>query len=907
MAKGLNDFIKENASEGAKQFKSGTGAALGAVFMAEDLKNLATGEQRLKSIWNIVKNIVFAKPVMHAAFAGMFAALGKGVKSVLHDTGSLDAALRKLAKMQELQKVFAPLVGGAAQAKKRVAELANLAASRNLRFESVADAAKNLMVMSRGALGSAKDLDKLADMALVTGESITDLADVSARLHSTLREGMGISGVTEEMRAMSMISSVAAEKLTDLQRAGATMGQVLEEAAKAQDDFKAGLTGVTEEVKLVEEAYESAKKKMAEGFGSPWAQDDVERTKNLADAMNALAPTISAVSKFFSILFNGLSTTWSAVAKWAAESETLQKALRGLVYGLTTLIGVVSTVSGLKLAWWFIQAAGAANTTGKAVAGVTASMKAFGAQVIANNAANNTWTGSVKRAGGAAIQWAAGLTVVRVALVAVRVALLATGILALVSVITMLVGAFKGWRDSAKNAAKEMEDFMAEVNKSNASLRKQIGEVETLSQMNDKLAEALANVTQAQEEFDAAMRGGDKTEQEKARRKLGEAKKTGMAAISRAGGDFFMEDSEIQAQIEAAERGRQQKDQSYQERMSAASPEQQAAIRAEEIARLRREANIAEAGVAAEAGYSRAQKEADKAVGVAKLSGDENALAKAQADRSMIGITSETRNKPIDQLTSTEAMALYRTTRDQRYLIQHGIAKNREGALGATQSRIQSLEAEASQSRIAATEGYSQIGSASQLAGMGSEGVARDRESRKIRIAELRRQAAVAASRNDGAGIIAAANEIQSIAREAGISERAFAIDDIQRSAALQLGEAELRGDSKGARKIRNRMAVLDAFKSNLNAGMSREEAQNMAMRTMNQSMAIQARERFISAQGVTVADSLASIGGGGNVATSYATMEDLAEEQVDLLKDLKTSLDVIEMAVDNAKAIALE
>jgi hypothetical protein len=919
---GLGDFIKDNANEGMKQFSTPGKAAFSTLFMAQDLKNLATGEERLKSIWNIIKNIVFLKPVMASAFAGMFGAMEKGLRSVLKDTGSLDAALKKLAKIQELQKVFAPFVGGAEQAKRKVAELTNLASSRGLRFDSVAEAAKNLMVLSRGAMGTARDIEKLADIAHYTGESINDLADVTARLYATLREGGTIQGVTEEMRAMNMVSSQAAERLTELQRTGATMGEVFEQAKRSIDEFKGGMTGATEEVRIATEAWEAAKRRLAEGVGSAWAEEDVQNTKNYTAALNALTPTLTALSGALKVVFGGFSTLRSSIAAWIAESKGAQLVIKGVVGGLTALVAVVSVVSGIKLAQWFLSAAMAAKGKGGAVAGLTAQMRAYGAQLIVSSVGNNTWAASAKRATGSAIQWASGLMVVRLALGAMRLMLLATGILAIVQVGSMLVGMFKEWKDGAQKAADEMNRLMSEIDKSSNAFRKQVGEIETLSQMHDKLAESLARVTEAQAEYDQAMAGDDENQKKAAKHKLDRAKGDATAAINRSKGEFFMEDAEIQASIDSAARKKDLRRQQYQQEMSAASPERQAVLRQQEIARLRRESNLANVGVAKEAGYEAEKKKADNAVASATLAIrreglDENTdfvpdrlmgpLAKARADRAMIGMSPETANKPVDQLTSTEAMAMYRKTRDQKYLIQHGIAKDRESNAAGIESDLQSAVFEQEQGRKAISEGYSQQSAEADAAGLTSEGRQREAGTARIRIKELKRRQRVAAQNGRQSEVNAIGLEIQGVVREHGMQERDFAMDEFQRDDEFKLGEAQLSGDSKGARRIRNRMAALEAYRGALSAGLSPEDAKAQAARSVQQSMTIQARSNFIAAQGVTVADSMRSIGAGGGVATSYATMEDLTAESNDLLTDLSSSITAIQTSIERAKALIIE
>ena len=101
---GFKDFLKREASENSA-------GLLGKGFVAFDIGNLVAGKNKLEAIKRLFIDLILLRPVMAAGFAGLFLAMGKGIRSVVHDTGSLEAALKKLQAGENrlhIQKPHAP-------------------------------------------------------------------------------------------------------------------------------------------------------------------------------------------------------------------------------------------------------------------------------------------------------------------------------------------------------------------------------------------------------------------------------------------------------------------------------------------------------------------------------------------------------------------------------------------------------------------------------------------------------------------------------------------------------------------------------------------------------------------------------------------------------------------------------
>ncbi len=103
MANKFTDFIKKNAAQNA----SGMG---GVLLGASAIASIASGESALKVFGNTLKEVIFGMASFKLIGASMFFGMGKGIRSLVSDTGSLQAAIDKLKQIQGLHKLFEPFV-----------------------------------------------------------------------------------------------------------------------------------------------------------------------------------------------------------------------------------------------------------------------------------------------------------------------------------------------------------------------------------------------------------------------------------------------------------------------------------------------------------------------------------------------------------------------------------------------------------------------------------------------------------------------------------------------------------------------------------------------------------------------------------------------------------------------------
>ena len=140
-------------------------------------------------------------------------------------------ALKASDGAERLKQQFENLLGSASAARKQVEMLAKVASGSAFTFESLADASKNLQVLTNGALNSEKALKKVQDVAAATGAPVDTMATAVADLYNALKSGDGVEAASGQLKNMGAISQETAKRLESLSASGvglATTWQVVE-------------------------------------------------------------------------------------------------------------------------------------------------------------------------------------------------------------------------------------------------------------------------------------------------------------------------------------------------------------------------------------------------------------------------------------------------------------------------------------------------------------------------------------------------------------------------------------------------------------------------------------------------------------------------------------------------------
>lgn len=337
----IAQFLKANA-----KFAYGGGllmGGLGAAFTAGDFnKRMKEGDSAFKALIKTAKDFL----LIRVALVGTFTAVGAAVRSLVKDTGSLDAAIKRLSEIQRFQRVFTPLVGGAREARRHVAELLNFANSTPFKFESVAEADKNLRGLTRGAFAGTGALRTIGDAAAASGNGIAESAAAVGDFYTALHNGEPINRAVEQLRQMGLVSSLTAQHLDRLAQAGSSSIDMATNLTKALEESRGGMSSYARDLEAVSTAHEKAVESAKAAFGKGFVQPEAEKTKNYTAAIVALTPALEQSGKFLASWFNTLASTGSKIVKFAAETGFLGGAIKTLA-AVAVAGGAGLTIFGL--------------------------------------------------------------------------------------------------------------------------------------------------------------------------------------------------------------------------------------------------------------------------------------------------------------------------------------------------------------------------------------------------------------------------------------------------------------------------------------------------------------------------------------------------------------------------------
>ncbi len=290
----------------------------GAAFLASDMLSIGTADNKAKALLQTLGRLVqFNLFGWAGVAAGGFLGLRTAIKAVVQDSGSLEAALRSLAKVQLYAAQFAPFVGGAKAARQHVADLAK-EAGKPWKLEQLVEASRNLTILTRGTFASAAALKMVGDAAARSGQNLGEVSTHVGTLKAELRDGQPIAATAGALEAMGIVSRQTAGRLGEMQSSGEGLGAMwslveadLQKASGASDRM-------AESVQGLQNRYQSAREVLNQRFGEAFLASEQAGLKNTITALEQLAPVASAVAKPLA----SVVSVGNNVGSWIAKTVT---------------------------------------------------------------------------------------------------------------------------------------------------------------------------------------------------------------------------------------------------------------------------------------------------------------------------------------------------------------------------------------------------------------------------------------------------------------------------------------------------------------------------------------------------------------------------------------------------------
>ena len=439
-----------------KFFKENTAGPLNKLFLLEYVRTIATAENKTKALFRVLREMALLRFTWTAALATSFLGVQKILGAILRDTGSLEAALRRMQSIQGFQRSLAPFLGGLAVAKQRVAELIALSSKGPFRFEDVAGGQRSLLSSTRGAFAGNKALETVGNAAAASGNGFEETAGAVGNFYEALRSGAPIREAAEQLRQMGLLTQTTADDLGNLQKSGASNAEVFDRLAQSLAGSSGAMESMKEDLASVTAAHEKAGEELKVAFGQSFTADEIQNTKNYTAAMTALAPVAGRLGSFFEVFTGGLSTMKSGLAKSAAESKIFQAILEGIPKVLAIGAAALSAWAASSLA---LQAG--AIAAGGAFTGLLAPLNKL-------------------------------LTAVPALSGAVRVLAGSLAVLSVIGVIAIAATVVVGYIHSINQAAEKVREMAKSHLEAEAAIRKQIAAMKSLADAHEVVEKAMA-------------------------------------------------------------------------------------------------------------------------------------------------------------------------------------------------------------------------------------------------------------------------------------------------------------------------------------------------------------------------------------------------------------------------------
>jgi hypothetical protein len=167
--------------------------------------------------------------------AGAGLAAGAGMSALIAKS------IGKAADMETLETAFAPLIGGAAKAKQRIAELAEFANATPFELPEVAAASRVLETLTKGALSTKAGLTLVGDVAAATNTPFQEIATSIGRLYGGLQSGRPVGEAAQRLQELGVISGDVRGRIENLQAEGKKGPEVWAVATKALSAFSGSM------------------------------------------------------------------------------------------------------------------------------------------------------------------------------------------------------------------------------------------------------------------------------------------------------------------------------------------------------------------------------------------------------------------------------------------------------------------------------------------------------------------------------------------------------------------------------------------------------------------------------------------------------------------------------------------
>jgi hypothetical protein len=654
-------------------------------------------------------------------------------------------------------------------------------------------------------------------------------------------------------------------------------------------------------LKKVKEEYARVQEKMAKGLAKPFEQAEIENTKKMTKAMEAMVPVVNRLAKTYHAIYGGVSTFKASMVQTVATSKIGRDAIEGFGTALAVVIPIISAISAIKLGNWFKNLGGSMALSHRSALTFGKGVEAMSFGLLGANKSARVALGGIN---------------------ALKTGLSWSGVLAGAAVIGAVIIGLVGLYNSVKEANKELARFAAENTRANNAMNAQISAINTLADKYNVLATAIDAAAEARRKYREVqeersligwMTGTDEKKSNQAKAQAA----TAQAAVERTKRAPVEKDRRSDTlQRDLTEQSRRQ---DFENRLSRATPEQQRVMLAEEIARTGALASRGAADVDAQSRTSEA---------LGKLGVEDQAAAnylkeaearlaasyaKGTADTAMDGGYMDRLEKNMETVRERKELKQgIKITRDA----MANRAKERQRIMSGSGSETMAAQAELD--AITAARNY-QEAKGRGIPNDAGRGEALRKQKLDMKLGEavgggyigmdggkLMEMQAAARTRLELAQKNATPEEIlankqanKQREEERRISEINAGLTRQDARTGLQGQTAEVQGNFDEADTIRLAAASAKRALELEAGGLGAAEAKTLAGAELHNSISLQQRQGNMAADAAAAVSSMARVGGGGGVEEVQNDLLSVAQRHL----EVSTRMEQILTEIKNIKA----
>ena len=300
-----------------------------------------------------------------------------GLKAVLAASQLIGRSLEVWSRVEYYTPSFARMLGGMAQAKARLNELARMAARGPFKFDSLVEANRRLQLLTRGAYAGRKAMAVVTDAAAASGRDPAEVASAIGEAMQAIARHEGVDGAVDALGQMGLVSAAAADGLRNLARSGAGEEQMLNALEQALGRNKGAAKALEDTLVGLSQRMAGAEEGVMGDVGGLFSEGKAAGMRAGLTMIKAFGPVLVDLMRPLAAVYNLWNKMLERLAKVVAW-EPVKVAIKTLIAWLTSL-SVAFAMHGIAIAIRdILQLSGVLTKAGAVLARSASGMRVVG-------------------------------------------------------------------------------------------------------------------------------------------------------------------------------------------------------------------------------------------------------------------------------------------------------------------------------------------------------------------------------------------------------------------------------------------------------------------------------------------------------------------------------------------------